>query len=192
MKLIGLAGTNGSGKDTVALMLAEKHGFLFADATAMLGNELTKRGLSHERINKRNLSAEWRRELGMAAIVDKAVEQFKAGNYKGLIVGSLRHPGEADRVHELGGTLLWVDADPKVRYKRITSNDRGRIEDKKTFEQFIEEEEVEMKPSGDGATLHGAAVKERADITLLNNDNDIEAFKLQAEEVLGTILNGSD
>jgi len=188
MKLIGLSGTNGSGKDTLAALLRDEYGWLFADATQMLGDELTRRGLSHERINKANLSAEWRREFGMAAIVDKAIEMFKAGEYKGLIVGSLRHPGEADKIHEMGGTMVWVDADPRIRYERITNNNRGRIEDRKTFEEFLAEQEREMKPTGDAATLNVSAVKDRADIVITNNSDHIDAFKTSVRETLSKFL----
>jgi dephospho-CoA kinase len=185
MTIYGLSGTNGSGKDTIAHLLRDKYGFCFADATAMLTDELLKRGLTTERVNKAALSAEWRREHGMAAIVDKGVELFKAGDYKGLIVGSLRHPGEADRVHELGGKIIWTDADPRVRYDRVTKADRGRAaEDDKTYEEFLVEQEREMHPTGDAATLNTAAVKEKADIFITNDGNDIQAFKDQAEKEL--------
>lgn len=180
MVIIGLSGTNGSGKDTVAKMLVEQYGFMWGDATTMLGDELTHRGLPHERAHKAALSAEWRRESGMGVIVDKAVELFKkTPDAKGVVVSSLRHPGEVDRVHELGGTVVWVDADPKIRYERIQNNaaHRNRVEDQKTFEQFLAEEQAEMAHSGDSATLNMGAVKEQADTFIENNGNSIEKFE---------------
>lgn len=185
MKIIGIAGTNGSGKDTVSVMLKERYSYFVASATEMLEAELKKRGLPLEREQKRTVGNEWRRKYGVSAIVDKAVEQAAAAGKDVLIVGSLRNPGEADKVHELGGIVVWVDADPKVRYQRITSVDRGRVEDNKTFEQFLAEEEAEMESHGDGeAGLNMSAVKAKADVVIENNDSDIEAFKNLAEERL--------
>jgi dephospho-CoA kinase len=185
IKLIGVGGTNGSGKDTVMQLLAEQYGFLSASATEMFLVELKKRGLPADRDQKSRLSAEWRREHGMGVIVDKAVEMFNAepGKYKGIVVGSLRHPGEADRIHELGGTMVWVDADPKIRYDRIQKNLHERtsshVEEGKSFEEFKAEEEREMSHSGDNATLNMAGVKARADIFLENNGSP-EEFKQEA------------
>jgi cytidylate kinase len=189
--IYGLAGTNGSGKDTVAEVLADKHNFFVASATDMLRTELEKRSLPTDRIHKSQLSAEWRRNLGMAAIVDKAYEEFskQTARYQGIIIGSLRHPGEADRIHELGGKVIWVDADARVRYDRIQNTNRGRIEDKKTFKEFVADEEREMFPEGDEATLHGAEVKRRSDIFIENNGNDLRAFK---EKVMLSLGVGSD
>ena len=177
MIIFWLSGTNGSGKDTIAHLLRDKYGFYFAGASEMLAAELERRGLPPDRLHKSGLSAEWRRQYGMAAIVDRAVEEFYKGDYKGLIVGSLRHPGEADRVHELGGLQLWVDAEPRIRYARVSGNTRGRVEDNKTYEEFLAEEAREMSPVGDGATLNMGAVKDRADIFIQNNGNSIEDFQ---------------
>lgn len=185
-RIIGIGGTNGSGKDTVAHMLAERHRFLFVSGSDLLREEARRRNLPVERDVLRTISAEWRRQHGLGVLVDKAMEAFgaSAGKYKGLVLVSLRNPGEADRVHELGGQVVWVDADPKVRYQRIFSRQRT-AEDNKTFEQFIQEEQAEMQPSGDEATLNMIGVKAKADIFIENNGNDMEAFKDQAEKALG-------
>lgn len=176
-KIIGIAGTNGAGKDTVGQLLQTEYNFLFVSVTDILRAELRTRNLSVDRVNLRILSAEWRRESGLAVLVDKALAEFEKikDKYAGLAMASLRNPGEADRVHELGGQVIWVDADPKLRYERVQSANRGRAgEDNKTYEEFIAEEQAEMHPSGDEATLNIAAVKTKADIYLTNNDDLIQ------------------
>lgn len=189
VKLFGLGGSNASGKDTVGVMLAERHGYLFVSATDILRDEARKRGLPVEREVLRTISAEWRRARGLGVLIDIALELFNAepGKYKGLAVASLRNGGEAKRVHELGGLVVWVDADPKVRYQRVVLANRGRTEeDSKTFEQFIAEEEAEMWAEGKSEfELSLVHIKESADINLLNNGNDIEAFKDDAEAEIG-------
>lgn len=192
-KIIGLAGTNGSGKDTVGHMLAERHNYLFVSVTDIMREELKRRGLPPAREHMRDLSAEWRREFGLGVLVTRAVELFKkAGDkYAGVVMASLRNPYEADEIHKLGGTMVWVDADPKVRYERIQASAAARgadraVDDQKTFEQFLADEQAEMhrQAGADEATLNMAAVKEKSDIFLENNSSDIEVFKASAEAAL--------
>lgn len=179
VKLIGVAGTNGSGKDTVGHILAEKYGWLFVSVSDLLRDECRRRGLVVSRENLRTISAEWRREGGLGVLIDKAVEAYRPveSQYHGLVVSSLRNPGECERVTELGGVTVWVDADPRVRYERIQTAERGRgAEDRKTYEQFLVEQEAEMKPSGDEATLNMAGVKALADVEIIN-DSDLAALE---------------
>jgi len=190
MKIIGIAGTNGSGKDTVGHILANEHNYLFVSVSDLLRDELARRGLPPAREHMRELSAEWRRESGLGVLMDKAVNFYTAQEktYEGLAIASLRNPGEADRVHDLGGQVMWVDADQKLRYERLQSNldKRGAaraVDDKKTFEQFVAEEAAEMQHSGDAATLSMAGVKAKADMTILNEGN-LEDFKQQLVRVL--------
>lgn len=189
-RIIGIAGTNGAGKDTVGHMLADKHGYLFVSVTDILRREAERRGQPVEREVLRSISAEWRRELGLGVLVDKAVAEFEAsgGKYSGVVIASLRNPGEADRVHALDGTVIWVDADPRIRYGRVQAalEQRGRAgEDRKTFEQFQAEEAAEMNRSGDSATLDMSAVKERADMTAINNDKPQDEFLEDVAKQLG-------
>ncbi|HEX5798382.1 MAG TPA: AAA family ATPase [Candidatus Saccharimonadales bacterium] len=171
MKIIGLAGTNGSGKDTVAQILSEDYGFFVVSATEMLEEELKIRGFAFERENKRKVGNEWREQYGLSAIVDKAIEQAKSKGAEKLVVGSLRHPAEAEKVKELNGIVVWVDADPHKRYERIQQNNRGRVEDQKTFEQFLQEEQDEMQNKGEATGISGAEVKKLADIFIKNDSN---------------------
>lgn len=62
-------------------------------------------------------------------------------------------------MHELGGIVVWADADPKIRYERVVGRSRS-TEDKKTFEEFLQEEQAEASHSGDEATLNTSAVKD--------------------------------
>lgn len=188
MKIIGVSGTNGSGKDTVSRMLSERHGYFVASATDMLNAELARRGWPSDRQHKSTLGDEWRREYGLGVIVDKAVGAAEAAGFDKLVVGSLRNPGEADRVHALGGTVVWVDADPRVRYERIQRGNRGRDEDLRTFEQFLSEEHAEMHQSGDEATLNMSAVRRQADIIINNDSENAEQFMSSAQDILSTLL----
>ena len=194
LQIIGLAGTNGSGKDTVGALLAERHNFYFFSLTELMRIELRRRGLPVVRENTRMISIEWRRESGPAILVDRSIAVFAdAGGlqrYKGFVMSSLRNPYEADRVHALGGTVIWIDADPKIRYKRIQDNaaSRGRAgEDNRTYAQFLQEEQDEMHPptGADQAVLNGTAVKDRADIFLTNQYDTLDGLDNHIVKSLG-------
>jgi dephospho-CoA kinase len=190
-EIIGLAGTNGSGKDTVGHLLSTYHKYLFISVTDILRAELKKRNVPITRENLRALSAEWRKSRGLGVLVDLAAELYKAAqqNYAGVVIASLRNPGEADKVHELGGTVIWVDAEPKVRYERVQANaaSRGRNEeDNKSYDQFLKEEANEMKrqAGGDSTTLDMGAVKEKSDAHIDNTRQDITYLRESIERVL--------
>ncbi|MEI7631723.1 MAG: ATP-binding protein [bacterium] len=191
MILLGLSGTNGSGKDSLAQFLVEEHNFLFVSSSDLLREEARKRGLGVERDILRDISAEWRRQSGLGVLVDKAIETYKSEGgdvaYAGLITGSLRNPGEADHLHELKGKMIWLDADSKVRFNRITSKDRGRgdLENNHSYEKFIADEVLEMDHSGDHATLSLAGVKDRCDIFIENDSQDISTFNKLIAKSLG-------
>jgi cytidylate kinase len=182
---------NGAGKDAVGHILALKHNYLFISVTDLLREEAKRREIAVERENLRMISAEWRRQYGFGVLVDMAYDQFKKleEEYAGLAISSLRNPHEADRVHELGGSVIWVDANPRTRYERIQANlaSRGRgEEDNKSFEQFMMEEEIEMHtpPGGDEASLNMSGVKQRSDLILLNDHTNLEQFEVFIDEQL--------
>lgn len=188
MALIGIGGTDGAGKDSLGEYLAEQYGWLFLSVTDILRQEAKKRNMTLSRSNLKIISAEWRRQNGLGILVDKAVENYGkiSQDYKGLVIASLRNPGEADRVHKLGGKVVWVDADPQIRYERIISRKRG-TEDQVTFPEFLAEEKQQMSQAGDEATLNLSAVKAKADIFITNN-NTLDFFKRAIAKSLAGLL----
>jgi hypothetical protein len=171
----------------VGQLLAEQHNFLFISMTDMLREEALNRKLDTSREVLRTISAEWRRESGLGVLVDKSVAYYEKlggdSKYAGLVVASLRNPGENDRVHALGGEVIWIDADPHVRFGRLKG--RMRADDPASFEQFVASEQAEMQHSGDEATLSMADVKERADKIFMNDgDNTLLLKSRIASELL--------
>ena len=188
MKIIGIGGTDGSGKDSLGHYLRDQCGWCFISVTDLLRDEAKKRNMPLYRSTLKIISAEWRAKKGLAVLVDRAVEQYENldKKYPGLAVASLRNPGEADRVHELGGKVVWVDAPIKLRYQRAVARNKGS-EDKVTFEEFKAEEESQMHHAGDETTLNLSGVKANADIFITNDSNDIEEFKKAAQKALGDV-----
>ena len=165
-------------------MLVKKYGWQYVSLSDLLRDELKSRGESITRKKLRSLSAQWRKIHGPGVLVDRAVKIFDSERYKGLVVASLRNWCEADAIHQLGGRVVWVDAEQKIRYQRIKKRLRDG-EHLQTYAEFLADEQEEMEHfEGDKHTLNLKGVADRADIFLQNNGTDIEAFKDQSEKAL--------
>ena len=183
-EIIGISGTHGAGKDTLAELRAKRENALHVTVSDILRQQLREDGIPLERKNLIELSSRWRRESGDYGIlatktIDRYLGEKAIHNYNGLSVVSLRHPEEVKRVKEFGGRILWVDADPELRYERISNAQRDRPDDNKTFEKFIEEEAKELSPpeGTSAASVNLGAVRPLADEVVINN------FKTQEEYI---------
>lgn len=175
--IIGIAGTNGSGKDTLAELREELEGALNTSLSDMLRLEATRRGLSHERENLRAISTEWENELGDGALVQKVLDYYQAerGGKGGLSISSVRRLTEAEAIKRAGGVIVWVDADQRQRYERIMS--RSRSDDLISFEEFVEQEKAELfNTSGAKGALETGKISEVADVKIFNDFASKEAY----------------
>jgi len=176
MKIIGLSGTNGSGKDTVAEILVSNFGFYYISFSHILRKEAAKQNLSDSRANLRNISFNLRKKFGEDVLVIRAIQHYQElkKQYNGLAIGSIRNSGEAETIKKNSGYLLWIDAEAKTRYLRIQENldqRNHRESDRVSFEQFMKDELIEMKINKNNPSLDTAEVKNKSDLTIYNNSN---------------------
>lgn len=192
--IYGVAGTNGSGKDSLMDFLSEKGFFAFNNGDTL--RKITKASLGfngrggNESPEGRTANAQRRLypggmvELGLLTWWSQIAHLPGDLKPRGLVIGSLRGTGEAKRLKEMGGKLIVVDADIQIRFTRIAARKRPD-EPELTFEKFKQNEDAEMAYGETDPTRFGmAAVIDMADIRIENNSNDIEAFVRDIESVL--------
>jgi dephospho-CoA kinase len=166
MVLIGITGTNGSGKGTVVEYLVKEKGFTHYAARDFLTGEVERRGLLVDRSSMRLVANELRAEHEPAYVVKQLFLQAEKDRCERVVIESVRNIGEAEFLKSEGAFLIAVDANQHLRYERV--QERRSATDLVDFETFVEHEEREMKPVGPhDMDLRG--VMALSDVTIENN-----------------------
>lgn len=194
---LGLAGTLNAGKDSLSDMLAERHGFLHVSTSDMI-RQLKKEafGDTPEAIVVRNdpfINDLRKKSPGFLidAIYEKWLQQ-KSRYPGGFVASGIRAISEVERLKEIGATIIFVDADPQVRYERSQRRQRDSNETNRTYDEFIATEKSEMpQDDSDKSIQNIPAMKKMADLLLENSGDDIESFKNEAEARLTAFFRSS-
>ncbi|MBX4192293.1 AAA family ATPase [Candidatus Parcubacteria bacterium] len=177
--IIGITGTLGAGKGTVADYLVAKHGFKHYSARDVWNEEIVKRGLPINRDNMVLIANDLRAKHGPDYFARTAIEKAKAAGVD-AVIESIRAVGEAQTIQQNGGLVWAVDADVKTRYERIVV--RQSESDKVTFDKFVQDEKTEWENT-DPNKQNIKAVIGMAD-KVFNNDGTEEDLFAQVEEAL--------
>ena len=184
MTLIGITGTNGSGKGTVVDYLVMEKGFLHYSARDFITAEINRRGLVVDRTSMRLVANELRANYEPAYIVKQLFEQAVTDTCEKVVIESVRNIGEAGFLKAHDAILIAVDADQKLRYERVQS--RRSATDQVDFETFVHHEEREMNPVGPH-DMDIRGVMAMSDVTILN-DGSLEELHAQLEKVLKKVV----
>jgi dephospho-CoA kinase len=171
--LIGIAGTFGSGKDTLAEVLVAQHGFTHASTSDMVRAAARHWYGSIERPILNKTATRLRQENGGGALVLEALQQPRP-----LVITGIRSLGEARALKAAGGTLVFVDADPHVRFDRMKARRRDS-ETALNFQQFMAGEAHEMYSGETDADFNIRGVGEMADVRM-DNSGRLDEFIEQA------------
>jgi dephospho-CoA kinase len=141
--IIGLTGSFGAGKGSVANYLVHERDFAHFSARTFIIEELNRRGLPINRDTMTTVANDLRATHGPTYIFEKLVKMAKehGGN---VVVESIRAVAEARYLKEQGGVVLGIDAEPKIRFERIIK--RGSETDQVTFEEWRAQELRESNP----------------------------------------------
>ncbi len=169
--IIGITGTNGAGKGTVVEYLKTK-GFTHYSNSALIIEEIKKRGLPVNRDNTRLVANDLRQMYGPAYLVETNYARA-TGAGGDAVIEALRVIGEAEFLKAKGAVLFGVDADRKLRYERVVL--RGTELDKISFEHFCAQEDREMNAS-EKWDMNIKGVIEMSDVVLQNDGTPEELF----------------
>lgn len=178
--IVGITGTNGSGKGTVVDYLVSK-GFKHYSARRFIVEEVKRRSLPLDRPVIATVANDLRAQHGPAYVIEQLYARAAAdgGN---AVIESVRVEAEAQFLKENGAVLFAVDADRKARYERILA--RGTMTDHVSFERFSEQENTELRNT-DSAKQNITAVMQMAD-KHFQNDGTVEELQAQIDEALRT------
>ena len=172
MKLFGIAGTSGSGKDTVADIIAEvfdMHQFSTSDYVRAVTRYIfdLEPDASPIRDQLFEVATELRK-LNPASTVNMGIVQARERDFGKQLITGLRSVGEAAAIREQGGIIIGVDAAPEIRHERIKARARD-AESERNYEEFLHQDEHENEGVGEGDMRGIKYVIEDADIIIENN-----------------------
>ena len=147
--LIGVVGLNGSGKDTVAQYLSERHGFAHRDFGREIRDELARLGKNPlDRNEMVSLANERRSKFGANYWALRLLKGYSPE--KRLVLTSVRNPAEVAEIKSRGGVIVEVFAGAKARYMRTVERVKENPKehgDIGGFGEFEAKNEREMKSS---------------------------------------------
>ena len=156
MKVIGMIGNIGSGKDAAADYICEKYSYRNVSMGDIVREILKREGKPETRENLDRLQKEYTEKYGTDFFAQQVLEMILFNKWRKVIISGIRRPADAEVPKEAFGedfVLIEIEAPAEVRFERIGPGARNRPGDPKTLEEFNKQEEGQMKFFGLGKTL---------------------------------------
>ena len=145
MRIIGVVGKNGSGKDEVLKYLRTKYDIPFLSTGDVVREMARKEGLELTRENLKSISERCFRDMGEGCFVKLAAERIRANGWQTAGISGIRSINDVKILREtLGDDFILIDvyvSDPHQRYGRMVKRSEER--DPKSYEQFARQDEAE-------------------------------------------------
>ena len=168
MKVIGVVGLNGSGKDEVVDYLHERYGVAKLSMGDMVREIAEEQGLAPTRDNLHRLSEQYFSERGRDYFAKRAIQTIENHDWETAAISGIRTPTDVETLQQHFGddfALVHVSvSDPQTRYQRI--RDRRQARDPQSYSEFLQHDREEEE------IFHLSHTIQEADI-VLNNDESL-------------------
>ena len=188
--IIGVTGSIGSGKNTIAEHLKEK-GFSYCSLSDLLREEAQARGNTNfTRKDLQDLGDELRIRFGPSILAKRALEKASKDGAEKIVLNSIKNPAELSYLREQPNFyLLGLVVSQKVRFKRKLASGRSDDGDIKSWEEFLRKDKREMESDQKALGQQADFCLKHADF-IIENTGTIEELFGEVEKILEA-LDGS-
>ena len=176
-KIIGLTGPIASGKGTVKKYIEEKYGGKDCKFSTVLRDVLNRIDEPISRESMQKMSFLLRENFGQNILAKAIAKDIKALDNNIIVIDGVRRLTDIDYLKDTHGfTLVKIDANPKIRYERMVIRNENKGDDKKTFEQFLNDHEADADREVPIVMSHASKA--------LDNNGDLQNLYRQIDELL--------
>ncbi|KKP59617.1 MAG: hypothetical protein UR53_C0001G0117 [Candidatus Magasanikbacteria bacterium GW2011_GWC2_34_16] len=182
--ILGFVGDLAAGKGTICKYLKEKYQVNSYRYSTMLRDIVNRVYLPESRENLQKLSTVLRENFGQDLMSRVIAEDVANDSNKIVAVEGIRRPTDITYLEKMPGfNLIYLTAEPKIRWERLVKREENPGDSEKTFEQFLIDEQAEadrlIKELGQKAKYK------------IVNDGTFEEFYGQMEKIISKIKSQS-
>ncbi|MEK7062248.1 MAG: AAA family ATPase [Patescibacteria group bacterium] len=175
--IIGLAGEMASGKGTITNYIVQNHNGKNFRFSTILRDILNRLYLEETRENLQKLSTILRDNFGQDVLSSAIAKEAKSSEDKILVMDGVRRLSDIKFLKDFPGfKLVYIEADIKKRFQRISVRGENSDDNTKTFEQFKKELEQESE-------IQIKGLKKDADY-IIDNNGSLEELYAQIDKII--------
>lgn len=144
--IIGITSKIAGGKGTVAKYIQQKYNTNIYRFSTMLRDVLGRLNLDISRENMQKLSALLRKNFSEDLMAKVIAEDVKKDKNKIIVVEGIRRMADIKYLKKMPNFILVaIEAKPRIRYERVVKRNENKGDSKKTYKQFLKEDNKESE-----------------------------------------------
>jgi dephospho-CoA kinase len=185
MRIVGVVGLNGSGKDEVVKYLKERYAVPLLSVGDIVREIAAKEGVEPTRENLDSITKKYFKQFGEGYFLRLVIEKIQSSGWKVAGISGIRSPKDIVLLRDAfkqDFILIHVDiTDPRVRYTRI--HQRGSKRDELSYAEFLQQDQVSEELFQISESIDSADYE-------ISNDGTLEDLHGEVEKLIEKRLPG--